>query len=351
MDTISKKRSQIHKKALTYIGGDAFFDKLNKDQLHYIFDLYDKLFFNNEIKHKIKEEGSTLTIIPASDSMTKTGGLCTKIGCEHSIKIAFGVLSQTFVKNKNKLSTNGLECEDRLNCLQLVLEHEMIHLIVNLWSGQFTNKDNIKLFDSHGHVFRCLAKSFFGHTDVTHGLLSVTKDEEDTKPKAKISDFKIGDYVKTTYKGKELIGIVKKVNVKTIGVEIPIKGKPGQNLVPLILTGSYQFYTKIPPIKDYLNEFSPPKTNPKVKKEIAKSSLKNNFDVGERVSYIDNGKKIFGIIQRRGPQRATVKLDTGGGMYVPYMNLTSEEKVERDFGGVKVFMGKEFGSMGRDYEF
>jgi hypothetical protein len=88
----------------------------------------------------------------------------------------------------------GLVCRDRLDCIQVLLEHELIHLFISGFQG--------KVKVNHGPPFKELARSLFGHTQYTHTIghpvglsrFIVLQDKE-----RKYESWRTGDIV--TYSG------------------------------------------------------------------------------------------------------------------------------------------------------
>ena len=108
--------------------------------------------------------------------------------------------------------------------MQLVFEHESIHLVMQLfeYQGKIKRGSGKTMYTSHGTLFQTLARAFFGHTDFKHGLESgdvcthLTRDQ-----------IPPGANVKFDHKGKIIQGVVVKHNPKTVEViEImPNKGE------------------------------------------------------------------------------------------------------------------------------
>lgn len=135
-----------------------FFDY--KD-LEDIFDLYDNVFFHNQIRKRVAKLGAGLTFY-SRDRNSGAGGICSieRDGeeCIYYIDIAPKILDTIFESKKPG-------CEDRLECLLLVFEHQIIHLLMVLWGyedQEYSAKDSI--YGEHGALFRCMSKSYFQHT-------------------------------------------------------------------------------------------------------------------------------------------------------------------------------------------
>jgi hypothetical protein len=77
-----------------------------------------------------------------------------------------------------------LLCKNRLECFQIVFEHELIHFLMMAWGydAKVTNGAAKAHYCSHGTMFKELVKTYFGHTDVKHRLLFGDASEEHLAP-------------------------------------------------------------------------------------------------------------------------------------------------------------------------
>lgn len=153
----------------------TFFDRAD---LENIFDLYDEVFFHNQIREKIAGLGSGLTFY-TSDRNSGAGGICSieRDGeeCTYYIDIAPKILDTIFDRKPK-----DLDCDDRLGCLLLVFEHQIIHLLMVLWGYEDQEySSNDPIYGDHGALFKCMSKSYFQHTQEHDlGVTSI-----DTRPK------------------------------------------------------------------------------------------------------------------------------------------------------------------------
>lgn len=85
---------------------------------------------------------------------------------QHTLLISRPILGHLFTHERGSRNfaetTNGLQCQDQLMCLLITLEHEIGHLIINIWCR---SND-----DAHGSHFMTLVNHIFGHTEPTHSL-------------------------------------------------------------------------------------------------------------------------------------------------------------------------------------
>ncbi|MCJ7637208.1 MAG: SprT-like domain-containing protein [Nitrososphaeraceae archaeon] len=215
--------------AKEYLSGQNSFTNIPTTLfLNELFDLYNKYFFKN-----ILLDRKTLQIIfKFSKGMTSTGGVCSKKGCNYTIKISVPVIIGTFKQDEEFHISNGIKCYDQLECMMNVFEHELIHLIVQLTVGH-SRKGGNPIYKSHGVFFQQLARAYFGHTEFKH-MLKHTVEKYHTK-----ADFKHNDRV--SYKGKDGIvhvGYIDRLNSKRARIKFPTEpGKYG--LVPYPMLTHY----------------------------------------------------------------------------------------------------------------
>lgn len=165
-----------------------------------MFWLYDELFFNNLFKRVSQEKNIKLTF--KFGRRTGAAGLCrTKGSCEFEIEFSLPVFQRIFQPGESEIEqANGLNCRTHTACFQLVMEHEMIHLLLRFLE--------IPTKMHHGPEFKSLATGLFRHSDFRHTLgsgLLMGKEEA----KALIN---VGDRVKSKLKEGTVEFIVTKVN-------------------------------------------------------------------------------------------------------------------------------------------
>ena len=160
---------------------------LEEDDLAQLFALYDETFFEGALRKRVHSKGSVFKIKP-SKKLTRTAGLCAydpgqrKHRCEYWIEISINVLNKTFHESEAH-DSGGVLCHSRIECMQLVLEHEMIHLLTYLWEAcdakpTLTRTGKTVAPDAHDPIFKQLVKNIFGQTRVQHSLLSgLTQDQ------------------------------------------------------------------------------------------------------------------------------------------------------------------------------
>ena len=218
-EEISEKRKYIHDTMISQYGVSGNFSHFTPKNLEALWDLYDRVFFGGQISKKLRDEGSTLKFQTTSGGKTKSGGWCQttkspgRKHCHFTISFPVGLYLKLFRSGEKSLSVNGITCWDRLSCLQMVFEHESIHMIMQLYNYErrIISGPGKAIYDPHGKLFQCIVQVYFGHTDFRHSLQA--GESEDI---LKLSDIKIGMKVKSVHKGQEIYGRVTKVMKKNI---------------------------------------------------------------------------------------------------------------------------------------
>lgn len=125
---------------------------------------------------------------------------------EFEIAIATTPLFGTF-KQQSTAIVSGIECHDRLEALQRIMEHEMVHLIeMLLWNDS----------NCSARPFKKIVRQFFGHTQSNHQLLT---PRDLARKKLGISP---GDRVVFWVNGRKVKGHVNRITKRaTILVEHP----------------------------------------------------------------------------------------------------------------------------------
>eukprot|EP00466_Bigelowiella_natans_P003900 jgi/Bigna1/60706/fgenesh1_kg.14_\ len=87
----------------------------------------------------------------------------------HSLAISSFLLSRSFgTESSRKITVNGLKCEDRLEAMLRIIEHEMVHIIL-FCDGIPSDGDGR---NHHGPLFQMAARNIFGHTHFRHDLVT-----------------------------------------------------------------------------------------------------------------------------------------------------------------------------------
>jgi hypothetical protein len=163
--------------------------RVTEPLLEQLFTSYDRHFFNSKLKEMLRNKDISVDF-HTSDKMTSTAGVCTtlKPGCQYSITISKPLFEQVFsTDDVKKIRINGISCKNRLKCLQLTFEHELTHLIINVFCPETpvpSKTGKVKRI-SHGKRFEAFVLSMFGHTETTHDILSGDADVVKAKKEAR----------------------------------------------------------------------------------------------------------------------------------------------------------------------
>ena len=103
------------------------------------------------------------------------------------------LLFSTFQKPGESIRVGGLHCRDRMDALQRIFEHELIHYLeLYLWNDS----------SCHQRRFKEMIRRFFGHVESYHELLTPSD-----LARRELS-VEVGDRVGFEYGGTELEGFV-----------------------------------------------------------------------------------------------------------------------------------------------
>jgi hypothetical protein len=226
-ELIKELRGKIHE-FLLKVAPDKKVKSLTKRDLEELFTLYDDYFFDSSIRNYLKEKDEEL-IVKFGQFRKKQGtaGHCKlKIQgkkevkkCYHTLGFSLPVLSNVFVDDESEEieTANGIQCFDQLECLQIIMEHEMIHLIINLWN-EGKSEEKVNKREAHGKTFKTLARNIFGHSNFRHSLgqglkedpaIYIAKVKRYLKPGMKIDT--IREDIITPY---TVVSVVHRENVK-----------------------------------------------------------------------------------------------------------------------------------------
>lgn len=152
-----KIRKKIYKKYKQW--KDNVSEMTNED-LCGIFNMYDELCFDGDIKAQLGDFKYTLKFEKSGTETFNTQGICARGKCAYTITIPVEFFKG--IESGKVTNVAGHECRDQLECLQRVIEHELVHLVIFV----FCRDDFIS--GEHGELFMKLVKDLFGHTDHRH---------------------------------------------------------------------------------------------------------------------------------------------------------------------------------------
>ncbi|PHQ32676.1 hypothetical protein CEE69_24655 [Rhodopirellula bahusiensis] len=177
------------------------FKRVGRDDLVRLIHLLDESLFEGRVLPVAKAEGLEFSF---SSRMTSAAGkLVTHYpgGNRNGPRrfemiLSSTLLFQTFEDVDRPVTVTGRKCRDRLEAMQRVAEHEMTHLIEMLiWNAGNCNQKR----------FQSIARSFFGHTDYQHDLIT-QRERAATK-----FNIRVGDQVAFRDGTRRVVGRVNRI--------------------------------------------------------------------------------------------------------------------------------------------
>ena len=187
------------------------FTRIGASDLRLLFELYDRRVFGGALSRALGDGGRLGFRV--SRRMTRAGGKTYHRSAPgpgrppYEIAISAHLLFTNFDRPGRAVEVNGLPCRDRLDALQRIFEHELVHLVELLTTGRSSCR---------AEPFRALAGRIFGHRDVTHGL--------DTPRERALAEhgLRVGDRVAFDFQGARLVGRINRITKRaTVLVEDP----------------------------------------------------------------------------------------------------------------------------------
>lgn len=181
---------------------DPNFAAISDQDLGSLFYFIDESFFEGAVGTLCEKISSRPLRFRLSTRMTSTGGTTTMYqrgggsGEKYfEITVATTPLFETF-KLQNRTMVGGLPCQNRLEALQRIMEHELIHLI------ELLLRENSSCFQQ---PFRQLAYRFFRHVESNHRML---RPEEVALGR---KGLKRGDPVRFVTKQRLFAGVIQRI--------------------------------------------------------------------------------------------------------------------------------------------
>ena len=122
------------------------------------------------------------------------------------------------------LKVNGISINSRLQALEIVVEHEMLHILIDITNLANSTNDN----RAHGELFQTMAKQLFGHTEYQHSLLLSKGDtsvsSSASQPYLDVSllndKFAVHRMVYFVNSGQTIMGTITKMNPQNAEVQL-----------------------------------------------------------------------------------------------------------------------------------
>ena len=191
--------------------------------LERLFRLYDREFFSGYLAEMLLEDRAHPMAFRLSGRLTRSAGQTMRqtryesrgfgrrvTSYEYEIAISTTILFATFHQVDRTITVGGIVCNDRLECLQRIFEHELLHLSEFLgWGDSNCSATN----------FQTLSRRIFAHEAAVHDM--VTPREQARV----VYDIKPGDMVSFERDGLRRVGLVNRITRRaTVLVEDP-KGR------------------------------------------------------------------------------------------------------------------------------
>jgi len=166
-------------------------------------ELYDQKFFDGHCLPLARSHGIEFRW---SKRMTSNGGKTVRYvqpnrrdntqSTRYEIVLSATLLFQTFGDLDRPVRVTGLLCKNRLQAMQRILEHEMIHLVEMLvWEDSCCAAAR----------FQTIARRLFGHTEHKHNLIT---QQERASEKFNV---RVGSHVQFSLDGKRYLGTVNRI--------------------------------------------------------------------------------------------------------------------------------------------
>ncbi|WP_240911289.1 SprT-like family protein [Paludisphaera soli] len=195
------------------------FETIGADDLERLFHLYDAAFFRGSLSEMLQEDRAYPMAFRLSRRLTRAAGQTIRLvrrvrrgptvveQAEYEISVSTTLLFNTFHEVDREVVVGGLACADRLEALQRIFEHELLHLAEFLgWGRSSCSAEN----------FHALSRRIFAHEGVRHDL--VTPREQ----AAAAFGVRVGDAVEFDMEGARLLGRVNRITRRaTVLVEDP----------------------------------------------------------------------------------------------------------------------------------
>ncbi len=168
------------------------FTLIGTDDLERLFVWYDREFFRGRLGEMILEDKAHPIAFRLSRRLVRAAGQTIRqvrripqdgkltVKVDYEITVSTTLLYNTFQNVDRTVTVGGLVCRDRLQSLQRIFEHELLHLAEFLgWGRSNCRADN----------FHALSRRIFAHEGAFHDLITPYEQAK------KAFDIRVGDQV------------------------------------------------------------------------------------------------------------------------------------------------------------
>ncbi len=178
--------------------------------LRILYTQYDEIFFEGCLSTMLADADSPISF-HASTRLLSAGAnirVHQTFGKKvYRISTSAPVLHSSFREEGQALDVDGILCTDRLEALQVLMEHELVHLYELLLRGA----------SNHGAGFQEIAGGLFGHTAFRHSLVT---------PREAVMErtgLRVGDSVSFSFEGRRRAGVIARITRRAT-VMVPATG-------------------------------------------------------------------------------------------------------------------------------
>lgn len=201
-NTILHNRKEIRKELNLNI--DKF--ELTANHVKKLFIIFDKLYFKNFIQEKL-HEGDIDIYFDISTKIKKVAGYCKYKNNNVEIIFSKYIIEKIYNDKFKKINLGGIVCNDIVDVLIVLMEHEITHLILFIYDKY---KNDVK--SGHNTQFKNIVYNMYRHTKITHDLLFGDLQKYEKHKKEATEKLKVGMKIKCNKK----LGIVIDIKPKYI---------------------------------------------------------------------------------------------------------------------------------------
>jgi hypothetical protein len=195
------------------------FTVIGTDDLERLFAGYDREFFRERLGEMLHEDGAHPIAFRLSRRLVRAAGQTIRqvrqvqragkplLKVDYEITVSATLLYNTFQDVERPVTVGGLVCRDRLEALQRIFEHELLHLSEFLgWGHSSCRAEN----------FHALSRRIFAHEGAYHDLIT-------PREQAKVAfGIHVGDAVSFDLDGVRHVGRINRITRRaTVLVEDP----------------------------------------------------------------------------------------------------------------------------------
>jgi hypothetical protein len=198
---------------------ESDFTVIGTDDLDRLFVWYDREFFRGRLAEMLVEDRAYPVLFRLSRRLVRAAGQTIRqvrrvpnsvkpaVKVEYEITVSATLLYSTFKDVERTVTVGGRVCRDRLEALQRIFEHELLHLAEFLgWGRSNCRADN----------FHALSRRIFAHEGAFHDLITPREQAQ------VVFDIHVGDHVSFEIDGVPHSGRVNRITRRaTVLVENP----------------------------------------------------------------------------------------------------------------------------------